>query len=97
MDGTLSKEFLDRSNNKWNSLKKESIQNEFRTCGIYPWNQHTFDKSKCLGQKLKDIPDTAILTYRDFNRIVERDIAAEEKLELLKSFFKFPAKDQALP
>lgn len=40
-----------------NRLTKKTIQNGFRTTGLYPWDSKAIDYSKCLKKDAPDEPE----------------------------------------
>lgn len=31
-------------------MKPDTLKNEFKACGLFPWNPNEIDYSKCLGK-----------------------------------------------
>lgn len=61
-------------------IKKTTIENGFRTCGLYPWNADAVDYSKCLGKNYEPIPSESNLS----NAIVEsQGIDCESSLKAI--------------
>ena len=55
------------------SLSAETIQNGFRSCGLYPWNKDAIDFTKCLGKNLylPVSPTTPTsMSQEDFKKLV---------------------------
>jgi len=67
------------------SQNRNIIQNGFRTCGIYPWDQNVVDYSKCLGIQKTSIckkrpSKTATISFEIFMKVVG-DYLLQQQLE----------------